>query len=470
MLFNTLEFALFLLVVLAIAPRIAGVGAQKAFYLYVSYVFYLWWHPALLLLLLAATVINHWLTQWMARADGVARKRRLWAPLLFSLSLLAWFKYFAFLETLLRSTFGIGGELSWVARHIVLPVGISFYTFHAISYTVDVYRREIKPASLLDYALYLAFFPHLVAGPIVRAQHLIPQFATRKTVRVEVESVLLIARGLIKKVVIADNLSPLVDAVFKDPASFPSAVIMLAALAFAVQIYCDFSGYTDMAIGMAKLFGFEFPQNFNRPYFSTTPAEFWQRWHMSLSRWLRDYLYIALGGNRFGELKTLRNLMLTMLLGGLWHGASWNFVWWGAFHGGLLVIYRVLGLETRIERGGRGLQLGAWAVFFYLTLIGWILFRITDPAQLAIALKKFIVFDGNFALAGIGLGGVNLFSSLLLLGGFCVLHAIAHRIGGFEVRMATWSTARLAAVFMLIGAAFYWLMPSASAAFIYFQF
>ena len=256
---------------------------------------------------------------------------------------------------------------------IALPVGVSFFTFQAISYVVDVKRRLVEPASTIDVAVYLSFFPHLVAGPIVRAREFLPQLATpRDPNHVAVGSGLaLIGLGLVKKVVIADYLArTVVDPVFAVPQSYHGADVLLAAYAYTAQIYCDFSGYTDMAIGLALLLGFVFPQNFRSPYRSLGFRDFWRRWHMTLSRFLRDFLYIPLGGNRKGKWKTYRNLFLTMLLGGLWHGAAWTFVLWGAFHGAGLCLEH--GFARQWERVPKWLR---WFVTFHLVVLGWIMFR-----------------------------------------------------------------------------------------------
>ena len=268
---------------------------------------------------------------------------------------------------------------------IILPVGLSFYTFQAISRTIDSYQRRYEPQySIVNYAAFHAFFPQLVAGPIERAGHLMPQFETVRPFdrRLFTTGALLFAWGLYQKIVIADNVSPIANAVFNAPRSQTAGATLAAVLAFAVQIYCDFCGYSNMARGLARCLGFDLMINFNQPYFARSPSEFWQRWHISLSRWLRDYLYIPLGGNRGGQLKMYRNLMITMLLGGLWHGASWTFVAWGAFHGAIQVVYRALRIDSLVERS-RFLTLRdlpfkpvRGSVTMCLVCIGWILFRV----------------------------------------------------------------------------------------------
>jgi alginate O-acetyltransferase complex protein AlgI len=296
----------------------------------------------------------------------------------FDLGVLAVFKYYGFFVSDVSDTLnaiGLGMPLPLVT--IALPVGVSFFSFQAVTYVVDVKRRQTEPASLLDAAIYLSFFPHLVAGPIVRASEFLPQLKEpRDPDRVAVGAGLsLVALGLIKKVMIADYLArTVVDPVFAVPQAYHAPDAILAAYAYAAQIFCDFSGYTDMAIGLALLMGFVFPQNFNSPYRATGFRDFWRRWHMTLSRFLRDYLYIPLGGNRKGRVRTYINLMLTMTLGGLWHGAAWNFVAWGAYQGtGLSTEHAINGRLGRIFPGWL-----RWFVTFNLIVLGWILFRSTD--------------------------------------------------------------------------------------------
>ena len=247
----------------------------------------------------------------------------------------------------------LGLHLHAPSLAIILPVGLSFYTFQAISRTIDSYQRRYEPQySIVNYAAFHAFFPQLVAGPIERAGHLMPQFETVRPFDRQTSSLtgaLLFAWGLYQKIVIADNVAPIANAVFNSPAHHTAGATLAAVLAFTVQIYCDFCGYSNMARGLARCLGFDLMINFNQPYFARSPSEFWQRWHISLSRWLRDYLYIPLGGNRGGRLKMYRNLMITMLLGGLWHGASWTFVAWGAFHGAIQVLYRALRIDSLVE-------------------------------------------------------------------------------------------------------------------------
>jgi alginate O-acetyltransferase complex protein AlgI len=351
----------------------------KPFILLASYVFDAAANPRFCLLLGGITVASQLAAQAIARTeDERSRKRITAAAVAFDLGVLAVFKYYAFFvqdisDTL--DTIGLGSPVPLLT--VALPVGISFFTFQAITYVVDVKRRQVEPASAMDAAIYLSFFPHLVAGPIVRASEFLPQLrAPRDPNRVAVGAGLaLIGLGLVKKVMIADYLArTVVDPAFGVPQAYAAPDLILAAYAYAAQIYCDFSGYTDMAIGLALLLGFVFPQNFNSPYRATGFRDFWRRWHMTLSRFLRDYLYIPLGGSRGGRLETYRNLLATMILGGLWHGAAWTFVLWGGFHGA--------GLATEHALDGRvGRRTPAWLrwfVTFNLVCFGWILFRSQD--------------------------------------------------------------------------------------------
>jgi len=373
--FPSFEFAFFFPVVLALSwalmprPRL-----WKPFVLAASYLFYSAASPRYCILLAALTLANQLGAVLVHRAGSDrARKRITAATVALDLGVLGVFKYYGFFVDewgRFLDSLGLGMPLPLLT--LALPIGLSFITFQAISYVVDVKRGLLPPASTLDFALYLSFFPHVVAGPIVRAREFIPQLSKPRNPRdVAVgAAVVLIALGLIKKVAVADYLArEVVDPVFGVPEAFAGPDVALAAYAYAAQIYCDFSGYTDIAIGVALLMGFVFPQNFNSPYRATSFRDFWRRWHMTLSRFLRDFLYIPLGGNRGGKWKTARNLMLTMVLGGLWHGAAWGFILWGALHGAGLVIERWL--RGRIDAPA-WLR---WAIVFNLVVFGWVLFR-----------------------------------------------------------------------------------------------
>jgi len=374
MLFPTVEFALFFPVVLALSwalmPRQA---LWKPFIVVASYVFYGYASWKFCLLLGAITLGNQAAAKLIARTESErARSWILGAAVALDLGVLGVFKYYGFFVENVDQA--LGGH-TFPLMTIALPVGVSFFTFQAISYVVDVKRRLVEPASTIDVAIYLSFFPHLVAGPIVRAREFLPQLQEpRDPTRVAVGSgIALIALGLVKKLAIADTLAhSVVDPVFAVPDAYAAPDLWLAAYAYTAQIYCDFSGYTDMAIGLALLMGYVFPQNFRSPYRATGFSDFWRRWHMTLSRFLRDFLYIPLGGNRKGKWKTYRNLMLTMVLGGLWHGAAWPFVLWGFFHGSCLCIEHAWRGRVKFPGWLR------WLVTFHLVVFGWILFRSTS--------------------------------------------------------------------------------------------
>ncbi len=430
-----------------------------------SYLFYGWVDWRWVGLLMASSVVNTFAAQVIARSDSsMIRRRALAAAVVFDLGLLATFKYLGFFVDETNGaldTIGLGSPLPIV--QIVLPIGISFFTFQAISYVVDVYRKETRAASLMDVAILQAFFPHLVAGPIVRANELLPQLRTPRDPRVVLAGpgLFLIAGGLIKKTVVADELARnVVDPVYNDPSSFSGAEILLAFYAFAAQIYCDFSGYTDMAIGVALLLGFQLPQNFDRPYMALSLQIFWRRWHITLSRWLRDYLYIPLGGNRKGERATYRNLMITMLLGGFWHGASFTFLIWGGIHGSALSAERWLRKQFP---GVHVPALIAWFVTFHVVCIAWVFFRAPDLGT---------AFD---VLGGLGLSGPSPLVTFPMV--FLVVAAIAVQLlpSGWWRQAEAWIVARPVAA---QGVAFGVLLVVADAAvgqqgvapFIYFQF
>lgn len=339
-----------------------------------SYIFYGWWEPWFALLMFAATAVTYWCGLVIARSESaLLRRAALIASIISSLSILAFFKYFVFFQINLNYLLEFSGAQPFTVMQIVLPLGISFYTFQAISYTVDLYRHEAPPArSFLDFACYKALFPQLVAGPIVRYQTIADQMVVRSHNAERFASgAILFMLGFSKKILLANEVAHMADAAFA--ARELSAVdAWVGVIAYAFQIYFDFSAYSDMALGLGRMFGFELPINFNDPYKSASITEFWRRWHISLSTFLRDYLYIPLGGNRKGRVRTYVNLLIVMLLGGLWHGANWTFVAWGAFHGLLLAMERALG-EHR--PGPRFL----WVTFtFVLVLLSWVLFRSLD--------------------------------------------------------------------------------------------
>jgi D-alanyl-lipoteichoic acid acyltransferase DltB (MBOAT superfamily) len=392
-LFNSFIFVWFFLVVYGLYLLFRRSNrAQNWLLLIGSYVFYGWWDWRFLMLLWTSTAIDFVVAR--ALDTTTVKRRRTWLLLVSisaNLAILGTFKYFNFFaesfEPVLR-TFGL--QPDFVTLKLILPVGISFYTFQSMGYTIDVFRKRI-PANknLLQYALYVAFFPQLVAGPIERAANLLPQIKRKRIITsAQVNAGLsLIIWGFFKKMVIADQLGLIADELFDGHSELEGMESFVAVLAFTGQIYGDFSGYSDIARGLAKLMGFELMVNFKLPYFATNPAEFWTRWHVSLSSWIRDYLYIPLGGNRNGKFRTYINLMVVMALAGLWHGAAWNFVIWGAYHGVALVIHRIwndarVGTGTSLALSSRLRFWAQVAVMFAVTSVGWLIFRSDSVTQI----------------------------------------------------------------------------------------
>lgn len=375
--FQSPIFLLFLAVLLPVYALTKGDRRRQLVLLVFSYAFYAHWDPRYLSLLLLSSLVDFAAGRAIhgkGDAEPSVAKRRLYlvVSLSVNLGLLAVFKY----GHLLLAT--IGADSSFLPQEI--PPGISFYTFQTMSYTIDVYLRRSKPErDLVDYLLFVTFFPQLVAGPIVRADEFLPQTRPMPDLRWTriAEGFQRFTLGMFKKIVLADQARIFVDAIFLAPGDADALALWGAAYGFALIIYCDFSAYTDMALGVAHAFGFKLPENFDSPYLARSVTEFWRRWHMSLSRWLRDYLYVPLGGNRGGELRTYRNLLLTMLLGGLWHGANWTFVLWGAWHGVLLAIERMCGVRSdeRAERSSTAIRIARTLLTFHLVAFGWVLFR-----------------------------------------------------------------------------------------------
>lgn len=382
MLFPTLDFGLFFLAAFALSWALRDrLTARKLALLGFSYFFYGYWDWRFCFLLAGSSLLNYAAGMALDRtADRRGRCAILTAAVAVNLGVLAFFKYYGFfLRSLSELLFSLGLERDLPFLEIILPVGISFFTFQGISYVVDVYRGDVRAArSPLDLLLYISFFPQLVAGPIVRASTFLPQLAAKPDPDriLAATGLLLILLGLFKKIVIANYLATdMVDLVFLAPTFHGPVDLTLGAYGYAIQIYCDFSAYSDIAIGVAALLGFRFQRNFDQPYRSESLREFWRRWHISLSTWLRDYLYIPLGGGRGGRLATARNLMVTMLLGGIWHGAAWTFVFWGFLHGAGLVVERAMGWGGGVAgRAPWRRALSVLAVFHFVCL-GWIFFR-----------------------------------------------------------------------------------------------
>jgi alginate O-acetyltransferase complex protein AlgI len=365
-----------------------------------SYLFYAWWRVDFLLLFAGVTVFNYWVGLRIAAHGARTDAARRWLVLgvAADLAVLGAFKYANFGVDSLNALLVAGGlePLEWT--RILLPIGISFYIFESISYIADVYRGDTAPArNFVDFACFVSLFPHLIAGPVFRYKDLEDQFVSRThTADKFIEGATRFMQGFVKKVFIADSIAPLVASGFAldEPSTADAWVTVLA---YTAQLYFDFSGYSDMAIGLGLMMGFRFVENFNQPYLSQSITEFWRRWHMSLSAWLRDYLYIALGGNRGGTRKTYRNLFLTMLLGGLWHGANWTFVLWGAWHGAILAIERALGVRVPAGTQPERFRPHLWAITFLCVVLGWVMFR-ADTVGDAMTL-----YAAMFRLDGAGL-------------------------------------------------------------------
>jgi D-alanyl-lipoteichoic acid acyltransferase DltB (MBOAT superfamily) len=391
MVFNSLHFVVFFVVVYALYRALPH-RAQNWMLLAASYYFYAAWDWRFLGLLWSQTIVDYVAARGIA-ATADRRRKRAWLllSLSFNLGMLGFFKYFDFFSgSLLALLDGVGWHVDFVTLHVLLPIGISFYTFMTISYVVDVYRGQYPAErSFLNFALFIAYFPHLVAGPILRASKLIPQLAAPRRITADDyrEGAWLVLWGFFQKLFVADNLAKVADAVFAPGTSPGGLDVLLGVYAFAFQIYGDFAGYSNIARGTSRLMGIDLSVNFLYPYFVLSPRAFWRNWHVSLSAWLRDYLYIPLGGNRGGEARMQRNLMATMVLGGLWHGAAWTFVLWGFYQGLVLIAGRwVEKLRDRlgvvVPRRLTPLTVALWLLMFHVTCYGWLIFRAGSIAQI----------------------------------------------------------------------------------------
>lgn len=467
MLFPTLDFALFFLPVFVLAWGLhRHPVARKLVLLVASFMFYGYWHWGLAALLAANSVFGHWAARWIAAGDERTGGWRLGCAVMVQLLLLATFKYADFfLDGLRMALAALGVERDLPLLGFILPIGISFYTFQTIAYLVDVRRQRVAPSSsIIDSVLFFSFFPQLVAGPILRAELFLAELQRRPDIRqIDLATGLaLITFGMVKKTVIAATLAvELVDPVFLDPGAHGRWEIIAAIYGYAVQIYCDFSAYSDMAIGLAALLGFRFPPNFAQPYRAASLAEFWRRWHISLSSWLRDYLYIPLGGNRNGAKRAMLNRLITMLLGGLWHGAAWNFVLWGAIHGVALAVER--GLAHVPWPNGRWQHWVGVLLTFHVVCLAWVPFRADSLATAGAVLGGVI---GDQPAAGLLTPWV-----LGWIGIGLALHALP---AGLMVRLRGWiadlSPVEAGLLFGLALAIIDALGLPGVAPFIYFQF
>lgn len=469
MTFNSFLFWAFYTVVWAVYWRLPH-RLQNRLLLAASYFFYSCWDWRFLGLIVFTTVWDYGCAWRMAASTTLARRRAwLLASIVTNLSILAFFKYYGFFSRELAELLTrVGLTPLLPTLDIVLPVGISFYTFQTMSYTIDVYHGRIRPAqNLLDFALYIAFFPQLVAGPIERAETLLPQVLQPRLWRSDTFARGLhgVVTGLFLKVVVADNMAVLVNTVFHTPpAELSSLEVWLGLYAFAFQIYGDFAGYSSIARGVAQWLGFELMSNFERPYLAVDPSDFWRRWHISLSQWLRDYLYIPLGGNRNGTLHTYRNLLLTMVLGGLWHGANWTFLVWGALHGLLLCGYRAAGF-SRNTLGPTWRQRLPWMLlFFHLVCVSWLFFRADSLPQALVLFTRLASAPVPTPLA------TTLLGTLLIVAGPLMAYEIwqENRTEPLPLLHVHWLPRGLIYAYMLLMCLL--IPPPVASTFIYFQF
>jgi alginate O-acetyltransferase complex protein AlgI len=468
MIFSSLDFFVFFAIVLVFLAVVKSNPIKKGFLLLASYFFYAYWDWRFVFLMFAMSLANYFFGKRI-EATEVQQQRRFWlvTSVVFNLAVLGVFKYFNFFIDSANALL-TGLDFRFPYLNILLPIGISFITFEVMSYTIDIYRRENKSTkNFFDLALLVAFFPHLIAGPILKPKEFLPQL--EKAILIRVPNLILGSQiflvGLVKKVLVADRLALFIEPVFRTPAAYDSMTVWLAVFAYALQIYCDFSGYSDMAIGSAKMMGFDIPANFNFPYISKNITEFWRRWHISLSSWLRDYLYISLGGNRKGEIRTYINLMLVMLLGGLWHGASWNFVVWGGLHGVALAIHRAFNgrIKNRVKNRVSSFITGiSWLATFIFVCTAWVFFRSPDFGTSWTIIQKMYLLTST--------SGVNWIATALIIAlpiFFLADWAAANLRKGKQFNLVG-----LRGLFVVIFVAMgvFFLAPENPAPFIYFQF
>ena len=483
MLFNSIEFLLFLPIVFllywfAFRER----KWQNLFVVIASYVFYGWWDWRFLLLIAFTSFCSYLSGILLEETEGNRRKQKLISAsnIIVNLLILGIFKYYNFfldnLQILLGGVFPT--SLDWPTLNIILPVGISFYTFQALSYTIDVYRKSIRAThDPIEFFAYISFFPQLVAGPIERATNLLPQFQKSRSFDYAkaVDGCRQMLWGFFKKIVVADSCAVIVNKYWDVYYDQSGAQLLLIAILFSFQIYCDFSGYSDIAIGCAKLFGINLRRNFDVPYFSRNIQEFWHRWHISLMTWFRDYVYFPLGGSRCGKWMTVRNILIVFFLSGLWHGANWTFVLWGLYHGMLLSLLFIIGSGAKykdIVADGRRLpslkEAGQMIVTFIMVLIGWIIFRAENISQLAGIGSKLISSDGFFNLYGSGLrADIFVFIGFMLIVEW-LQRTKQHVLQFPDTRLFRLRLVRVGIYYLLI--AWMWVAYSSSQQFIYFQF
>ena len=490
MLFNSLQFIVFFVVVLGSIAVIKKRKFQHLFLLFASYFFFYYSSNYLIVLLLYSTLLDFYLGGAIYKStDPQKRKMLLICSMAGNLGLLGFFKYADFAISqfnALGGYLGLGNNIPLL--NLVLPIGISFYTFHSVGYIIDIYRRQITPAkSLKEYAIFIAFFPQLVAGPILRASQFLPQLREKvedlgkstKLRQILINNqnlklgITMMAMGFFKKMFVADNISPMVKDIFIAPMGLDSFTIMLGAFAFGIQIYCDFSGYTDIALGAATILGFKIPINFNMPYFATSPSDFWRRWHISLSSWLRDYLYIPLGGNKKSKIRTYLNLFTVMFLGGLWHGASWNFVIWGMLHGSYLAIHKAIldrfphfgsfyFFKTKIGK------IFSIIVMQYLVFFAWIPFRVHDVNDMLYSMKKYVLLDFHISNTIQFISAHKI--SFAIFGLFIIMHFLAYRKSNLAEKISNYKSIYWITFLTVILLSIFFFYDGNPEQFIYFQF
>ncbi|SDM10206.1 MBOAT family O-acyltransferase [Kriegella aquimaris] len=484
MLFNSIDFVIFFPVVFVLYWVCStNLRLRNSFILASSYVFYGWWDWKFLGLIIISSFVDYYVGKKLGKEKSEKRRKLLlYLSLFVNLGFLLYFKYFNFFIDSFVSAFTLLGKpLEISTLNIVLPVGISFYTFQTLSYTIDVYRNKLRPTdNILSFFAFVAFFPQLVAGPIERASHLLPQFSKLYRFNTdEVRSGLqLMLWGLFKKVVIADRLAILVNTVYNNPGAYSGIDFTIATLFFTFQIYCDFSGYSDIAIGLARTMGFDLMKNFDSPYFSKSITEFWRRWHISLSTWFRDYVYIPLGGSKKGKNRTYINLFTVFLVSGLWHGAAITFVIWGALHGVVIVlekatktirnnVFRLIGLDKDVFSN----RLFFGFVTFSIVAFAWIFFRANSFSDAQLVISKIVSLEMSELSKDIGLSNFNFNLSIVLIFTLILIEYANKRISfsGFvnsQSRVFRWAIYTVSILFIL----FYGVYGEDSPEFIYFQF
>ena len=490
MLFTTIEFVIFFIAVCSVFVIIKNRKYQHLILLLASYFFFYFTSNYLLLLLVFTTLLDFYMGKMIADSSNLKSKKIfLIISLAGNLGLLGFFKYADFgISTFSTVMTSLGFPIQVSLLELALPIGISFYTFQTISYTVDIYRGQLTPCkSLREFAIFVSFFPQLVAGPILRAKYFLPQLReklerlksvdTIRQIRLQDSNVkfgvTLMAFGFFKKMFIADNIAPLVDTIFTNPIGLESFTIILGTIAFGIQIYADFSGYSDIAIGAAIILGFKIPLNFNKPYFAISPSDFWRRWHISLSSWLRDYLYIPLGGNKKSINRTYLNLFVVMFLGGLWHGASWNFVVWGMLHGLYLASHKIITNKIPYLKNHSFFRtkigvLISIIITQYFVFLAWIPFRVRDTNDMIYSVQKYIFLDfqTNETLSLLLSEKIPVMTMIV----FIVLHFISYKQGDLPRKISNYCTRYWVPILIIMMLTILFFYVGNAEDFIYFKF